>query len=383
MAGYYLVNPLADRANGISTYVERAHEVLVKAGIEAHVLDCPVLPLGEGRPDAEAFILDQVGANDVVEVPDSRALFFSACPDRRPPVLHVRLHGPIAYLEFVNRKPVNWARWNCESRLAESSPLVSSPTQVNVDRYIDCGLMVERGGVRVFPNPVPEIDFDGSATRDIDVIFLGRLERLKGLDLFLEIVSQLPPGLNVVAAGVGEEQLPPAVQARFAGTVQCVGVADPVLKRALLRRAKVCVVPSRFESFSMVAAEAVAAGCHVVAWSGSGIGEAFPERLVSFVPPTDVHEAAATVLRHLERPSFDHAAALEFADQCNAAYVSAIKTLMRESAGRRFSSPRTPTVSLFDEVQAQRAGSKRKWRKLVRDPGLFVRDFFKKLVKED
>ena len=375
---YCFVDPIGAGSNGIASYIDSAVRVLARHGVESRVLTCKVHALGGNRREAEQFVMDSMLARELLELPDARGLFGEGGGPRD---FHLRLHGPIAYLQYLNRQPVDLKRWSLESGLVKRANFLSSPTYANWVRYVEGGVF-SAGGVRVFSNPVPDLRLDVQVEKDIDVLFLGRLERLKGLDLFLRMVDLLPQGLRVVVAGIAEADLPVDVVHRLAGRVGFQGVADDVSKYRLLQRAKVCVVPSRFESFSMVAAEAISCGCHVVAWRCGGLPEAFPVELVRLVDAFDVNQMAREVERLLAGVRFEVEAALDFIGSANLTYANSVKSILTES------SVAVPVVSgvvsgeLYDHVYdrsarlSPMAKFRRKCLKLFRHPVRFVDDIF-------
>ena len=100
--------------------------------------------------------------------------------------------------------------------------------------------------------------------RDIDFLFLGRLDQQKGLDLILPGLKELSshkPRISVV--GVGPEENKLKSQATELGLeLSWEGfVPHP---EEWMNRSKICLVPSRWEGFGLVAAEALSCGCQVV-----------------------------------------------------------------------------------------------------------------------
>jgi D-inositol-3-phosphate glycosyltransferase len=113
------------------------------------------------------------------------------------------------------------------------------------------------------------------------LLFVGRIQPLKGLDVAVRALAALgrPDATLVVvggASGVGGQ----AEVARIHALVDELGVADQVrmvdpqphhLLSTYYRAADVCVVPSRSESFGLVALEAAACGTPVVAAAVGGL----------------------------------------------------------------------------------------------------------------
>lgn len=134
------------------------------------------------------------------------------------------------------------------------------------------------------------------------VLFVGRLDRRKGIRELVEAVARVPEA-RLVVAGEGPER--PWVEAR----VRALALGDRVELRgavparevpALLRRAALLCAPSHGEPYGMSVLEAMAAGRAVVATDAGG-----PRFLVgdgggALVPVGDV-EALARALRSLLR----------------------------------------------------------------------------------
>lgn len=135
------------------------------------------------------------------------------------------------------------------------------------------------------------------------VVYAGRLERLKGADLFVEAVGELVtrPGFeDVVALVCGEDSGDGRRQARHSGgergrleemvrerglerQVRFLGAVPPRRLADLYALADVCVVPSHTESFGLVALEAQASGTPVVATAVGGLVEVVEDGVTGFL----------------------------------------------------------------------------------------------------
>lgn len=135
----------------------------------------------------------------------------------------------------------------------------------------------------VVPNPI-ELDrfaagADAAATgadaeRDIDVLFVGRLSREKGVDLLLEAMRSIPGHPRLVIAGDGPLKAELEQQARQAGiAAEFMGWIGPHDLPPLVARAHVQVVPSRSEPQGVVVIEALATGTPVIGARVGGIPE--------------------------------------------------------------------------------------------------------------
>ena len=152
--------------------------------------------------------------------------------------------------------------------------------------------------------PVPDgPDEAGDAGPDgrAPLVYMGRLElRPKGLDLLIAAMERLDDvdGLSLVVAGDGphRDQLEKLIADRgLADRVRLVGRVDGPAKWRLLAGASVVVMPSRYESFGLVAAEGVAAGAPVVAFALPSLREILEPLGGRLVPPFDVDAFAAAI----------------------------------------------------------------------------------------
>ena len=102
------------------------------------------------------------------------------------------------------------------------------------------------------------------------VLFLGRMHRIKRLDLLADAYAaarQAHPSLHLVLAGPDEDDLLPDLLRRLAGTgqVHAIGPVHGADKWALVKDADVMVQCSDSESFGLSVVEALASGVPVIA----------------------------------------------------------------------------------------------------------------------
>lgn len=138
------------------------------------------------------------------------------------------------------------------------------------------------------------------------ILFAGRLDRQKGVDLLLHAFAEVAkkvPFVRLLLAGEGPEGGELASLARrlgIEGRVDLLGRRDDVW--SLLRGATVCALPTRAEGMSNTLLEALAAGCPVVATDIPPNLEVLSGGGGVLVPTDDVGALAHALVELLERP---------------------------------------------------------------------------------
>jgi glycosyltransferase involved in cell wall biosynthesis len=139
-----------------------------------------------------------------------------------------------------------------------------------------------------------------------DLLFLGMLRDLKGVDVFLEAIARLDAayGRKLTAHVVGQAEEPGYYEAlsRNLGIADRVAFSEPKPAREAFASARMIVVPSRAESMPYVVLEAVAAGMPIVATDVGGIPEIFGPAAGALVPPGDAAALAGAIDAALADP---------------------------------------------------------------------------------
>ena len=162
-------------------------------------------------------------------------------------------------------------------------------------------------GARLGPEPnPPEVrafldshSTDGS-TR---VLFLGRLQPIKGVDVLIEAASRVP-GIDLWIAGDGPEHARLLEQAQAARLrVSFLGRIDRRERRVALAACDVVAIPSRIEQNGrmegtpVVCAESYVSGRPVIATRTGGLVDAVEDGKTGLLVPPDDAEALAHALR--------------------------------------------------------------------------------------
>ncbi|WP_432486930.1 glycosyltransferase [Kineococcus sp. SYSU DK018] len=163
--------------------------------------------------------------------------------------------------------------------------------------------------VHTVPNGLPDAAFEARpAGQRADLLYLGRLEcAQKGLDLLLDAYAAVAPaiGSDLLLAGDGpdEQKLRARVAELGLGRrVRFLGRVAPEDRFTLLASAQVVVMPSRYETFGMVAAEAAAVGTPVLAFDIPCLRQLVTPANGVLVPAFDVERYAQQVARLSQDP---------------------------------------------------------------------------------
>jgi glycosyltransferase involved in cell wall biosynthesis len=148
-----------------------------------------------------------------------------------------------------------------------------------------------------------ELELAKPAADASDILFIGELRDLKGVDLLIEAIRRARQFREVTATLVGDGR----DGDRYRQMVQSLGLADAIAfagrlpAREAFRRGRVLFIPSRHESFPYVVLEAMAAGVPVFASNVGGISEALPA--AQLFPSGDADALAQRMLGAIENPA--------------------------------------------------------------------------------
>lgn len=254
-------------------------------------------------------------------------------------------HGTLSHYTFAHR---NTRPKRLYYRLAER-PLIDAAAAVQCTTSNEARELAERGcraPIRVVPHPFEPESRPASRAVPGRVLFLSRLDPMKGLDVLLPalaIVSTTVPQAHLLIAGTGA----PAYEYHLRAEVQRLGLADRVTfvgfargdaKRALLAEASVFALPSHRENFGIAVVEALAAGLPAVVSPGVDIGgdlAAAGAGTVAARTPEATAEAIAALLSRPEQARAMGAQGRTFVERAFAPEVVGrqLLHLYREAAG--------------------------------------------------
>jgi glycosyltransferase involved in cell wall biosynthesis len=138
----------------------------------------------------------------------------------------------------------------------------------------------------------------------LQILAVGSIVPRKGYTVLVEALRTLPPGdwrLTIAGAARDEAEL-----ARVEGAIAASGLADRITLAgavdddslaALYAAADLFVMPSLFEGYGMVLAEAMARGLAIVCTTGGAAAETVPDPAALKVPPGDAGALSAALAK--------------------------------------------------------------------------------------
>lgn len=234
-----------------------------------------------------------------------------SCVQSMPPIVYCA-HGWV----------FDVARWPQVRRMTEAAERVLSHRAKRIVAISQAERFSgERAGIRadklvVVANGIsPKVPTQRAEWSDprIKLLFVGRLDRQKGVDVLLDAVSDLQ---NHIALRIVGEQVvsgaPSLAAANTLAHVEFLGWQDKQGVAAQLNACDAVVMPSRWEGFGLVAVEAMRAGKPVIASAIGGLPEIVLHDITGhLVQPDNAHALAATLatlnadrLEHMGRAGY-------------------------------------------------------------------------------
>jgi glycosyltransferase involved in cell wall biosynthesis len=206
-----------------------------------------------------------------------------------------------------------------------------------------CRAVVVRNGLR--PEEFEPVKAAPDAT---DILYLGALRDLKGVDVLIEALAILkesgrPVTATIVGDGPDEERYRATVAA--SGLDELVRFQPPTPTRLALAQGRAIVVPSRAESMPYVVLEAIAGGLPIVATRVGGIPEIFGPFSDELAPAGDALALAEALWRMKADPAAAAASAAARKRHISGEFSLASMAVRVESVYREAVSGGIPEVS--------------------------------------
>jgi glycosyltransferase involved in cell wall biosynthesis len=181
-------------------------------------------------------------------------------------------------LKYVKSKKYKIAKANFrEFELIKNADLVTAPSNKMGD-FIN-KYWLRKKETKVFPNPSQfSVGIYEKRNFNINILkvsYINRLQYWKGFDLFHILSKKFSVGGNIQFTAFGSySQLNIGfTEDQISETIKLKGFTDSIQLIDVYRQSQIVIVPSRFESFSNVALEAMGFGCIVIVSDNIGMAE--------------------------------------------------------------------------------------------------------------
>ncbi len=217
-------------------------------------------------------------------------------------------------LHFSRGNPAGFAYLTAEWLLLRKTDLALFESDY-AKRTFEAKIGVPSGLVRVVHNGVraEELQRVMPAGNVADILFVGELRMLKGVDVLLDAIAILQrENTKIRALIVGDGPDRAAFEGRkdALGLSKIVTFAGAMPAREAFAKGRILVVPSRAESLPYIVLEAAAAGVPIVTTDVGGIPEIFGDGSDTLVPPGDAPALAVAIRAALESGANERAAKL-------------------------------------------------------------------------
>jgi phosphatidylinositol alpha-mannosyltransferase len=225
--------------------------------------------------------------------------------------------------------------------------------------------------ISIIPNAIHLDEWPASSRKfnpegPLNILFLGRLEKRKGVKYLLQafaLLQQRMDNVSLIIAGKGpdQEKLELLAEELELHNVQFLGYVDDATKKQLFADADLFCAPAIYgESFGVVLLEAMSSGLVTVAGNNSGYASVMQETgAVSVVNPRDSEEFARRLELLLTQPEIREvwrAWGFEYVQQFD--YKSVLdqyETLYVEALKQHKKSPKTAAIRRKEHAQAKRS----------------------------
>jgi len=210
-------------------------------------------------------------------------------------------------LHYNRSSPVGFVYLTLEQVLMRRTELFLFESRYGRDAFTR-KIGMPRSLVRVVHNGVTAEEFAGITPRAdaTDIVFIGELRVLKGVDVLLDAIAQLARAGRTVTAtivGDGPDAAQFRQQAERLGLAAAVRFPGAMPARAAFSLGHLMVTPSRAESLPYIILESAAAAIPLITTNVGGIPEVFGPQAGRLVAPGDSAALAAALGAALADPA--------------------------------------------------------------------------------
>lgn len=253
----------------------------------------------------------------IIEAPEHNADGFIYALRRKFPgpeclktKLVVKLHTPMLHHCWLNNETITAdirtldriERWT-----AAQADYITSPSR-NLAQIVAHNWNLSLEQIRILRYPIDEEVFTpASDMNSNDVLYVGRLEIRKGVDILIDAFEQVLiqcPDATLTMVGAVDVHYKPALEERLRhfskpSAIRLVGKIDREQLPHYYQNSQICVIPSRYDNFPNVCLEAMSCGKAIVASDCGGIGEMIKHEKHGMLAPVENPQALSQAIIRL------------------------------------------------------------------------------------
>lgn len=205
-------------------------------------------------------------------------------------------------LHYSRRSPLGFVYLLLERLLARRTDLFLFESEYGLAAYRE-KIGMPRALVRVVHNGVRPEELEPVTPDEdaADVVFVGELRKLKGVDLLIDAIAR-NAAKSAVLFGDGPDADTFRADVAKRGLASKIEFGGMKPAREAFRRGRILVVPSRAESFPYIVLEAAAASVPMIATRVGGIPEIFGPDADELVAPNSPGTLAEVITSALKKP---------------------------------------------------------------------------------
>jgi len=282
---YLLINPIPQKNTGIDNYSNYLKQQLNQDVIILSN-DKKLTPV-KFREYVHDFVIKNYGVSEVIiEAPEAKASTLLLPKEYK---VHIRLHCPLSVAQKYDGFSINQNVYSEELRVINKAWKVSSPSYGLLEEMAD---EINTDNISVFPN-FPPVERGTNTKKEYDLLFIGRFQKLKGIESLNPVLELLSSNKKVALAGPGAKQF--SLSKDIECQVDVIDYVEGKEKDELYKKSKYVFLASEFENCSMVALEAIAFGAQLIAWNVGGNAELYHPELTFIVEKNDYQKVAGII----------------------------------------------------------------------------------------
>ncbi|MDD5194877.1 MAG: glycosyltransferase family 4 protein [Candidatus Omnitrophica bacterium] len=253
---------------------------------------------------------------DIIESAELGAFFFAQRPIAP---LIIRTHGnEYVFSKYIGKRFSISSLWShhLDKIILRRARAITSPSY-SYAKEVAAQLSLPEDRIHIIPNPLNpkllEVATEAVTPKKTNVgqyiLYVGRIAEVKGIFPFLAAINEVEksfPDIKVILAGPWQlPQTPQELGITISKSISeeaitWLGYVSGDKLSRLYKEARVCIVPSYFESFGIAALEAMFFGLPVVATNVGGLPEVVENGVTGLlVSPGDSKALAGAILRLL------------------------------------------------------------------------------------